>query len=174
MRKGMSVRARWPECGADRKVRLAARVELDCATMRGTVRAAKAAPRPFVAVRSTCGDDVVDVAGGEECDVADVCPGSRTCQDCLCAGGPTTTTVTATTSTTAASTTTTSSTVPPTTSPNTTTTVSTTSSTTATTSSTTTSTTTTTAPGTLPPDPSTVAPPVEDDVATTVIASTAF
>ncbi len=162
-RKGTNVRGRWRECGADRKVRLVARIDPDCSTMRGTVHAARVPPRKFVAFRSTCADDVLDTAGREQCNAHVPCPNQAPCVECQC-GAVSTTTTPRTTTTSSTVTTTTSSTAPPTTQPVTTSTVTSTSGTTApptttTITSTTTMSTSTTLPGTLPPDPGTVAPP---------------
>lgn len=170
-RKGTSVRVRWPACGADTKVRFSARIAADCGTMQGTVRVAKAGARPFTAVRSMCGDGLVDAGGGEACEEDADC-GLGTCAGCRCIGVPTTTSTLG--STTSTSTSITTSTAIGATSSTTTTTPEATTSTIVGSTSTTSSTTTTTLVGTPPPDPSTVVPPQVPGQLTSFGASTAF
>lgn len=145
-RLGTVVRVRWPQCGTDRKVRLKARFETDCSILAGTVKAAKVPAKPFVATRSTCGDDRIDQDEGEECELSTPCTPDFDCETCRCVPGSGTTSSTAQVSTTSVPTTTaTSTSAPPTTiSPSTTS---------------TTSSTSTTQPDVPPPDPETVAPP---------------
>src|SRR6266516_3712455 len=154
------VNAVWPSCGGLRgKARLKARIDPTCKTMTGTLRARREKwKRSFSAKLSECGDGIVDIDGGEECEP----PGSVACDDrCqLVNGSPPTTTTTVTFATTTSvnftTTTTTTMAPPPTTSSTTTTTttLATTSTTgppttsTSSTSSTTSSTTTTTTPST--------------------------
>ena len=159
---GTKVNAVWPSCGGLRgKARLKARIDRTCKTMTGTLRARREKwKRSFSAKLSECGDGIVDIDGGEECEP----PGSVACDDrCqLVNGSPPTTTTTVTFATTTSvnftTTTTTTMAPPPTTSSTTTTTTTTTLTTTSTTgppttstsstSSTTSSTTTTTTPST--------------------------
>jgi RHS repeat-associated protein len=181
-RNSTKVTVNWPACGEARAVRLTARIDAPaCNLLRGTLRARKQRPRAFRAVRSTCGDGVLDAAGGEGCDPAlGDCGGGATCStDCRCVAPGTTTTTTTTapgTTTTATSTTTVAISTSTTQPPPTTTTSTTSTSTTSTTTTTTTSsiTTTTTLPTEPPPDPSTVAPPLDPSATTGFAAATAF
>src|SRR5437667_171515 len=96
------VNAVWPPCGGLRgKVRLRARVDPTCKTMTGTLRARREKwKRSFSAKLSECGDGIVDLGGGEECEP----PSTVACDDrCQLVNGSTsttTTTVTFTSSTT--------------------------------------------------------------------------
>src|SRR5437763_1411052 len=135
---GTKVNAVWPSCdGLRGKVRLRARIDPTCKTMTGTLRARREKwKRSFSAKLSECGDGIVDIDGGEECEP----PGTVPCDDrCLLGNGSpptTTTTVTFATTTSVNFTTTTTTTTtttmapPPTTSSTTTTTTLTTTSTT--------------------------------------------
>src|SRR5947208_1185085 len=147
----------WPSCGGLRgKARRKARIDPTCKTMTGTLRARREKwKRSFSAKLSECGDGIVDIDGGEECEPPGTVPCDDRCQ--LGNGSPptTTTTVTFATTTSVNFTTTTTTTVapPPTTSNHTPTTPFTTTSTTgppttstSSTSSTTSSTSTTTSP----------------------------
>src|SRR5438067_2076057 len=156
-KRGTKVNAVWPSCGGLRgKARLKARIDRTCKTMTGTLRARRERwKRSFSAELSECGDGIVDIDGGEECDP----PGTVACDDRCHFTATTSTTVpppptTSSTTTTTTTLTTTSTTQPPTTS--TSSTSSTTSSTSTTTS--TSSTTSTTTPqqntsATHPPHP---------------------
>ena len=144
-KRGTKVNAVWPSCGGLRgKARLKARIDRTCKTMTGTLRARRERwKRSFSAELSECGDGIVDIDGGEECDP----PGTVACDDRCHFTATTSTTVpppptTSSTTTTTTTLTTTSTTQPPTTS--TSSTSSTTSSTSTTTS--TSSTTSTTGP----------------------------
>jgi hypothetical protein len=155
-RKGTAVKGKWDTCGSASRVRVSARIALDCTTMTGTLRAKKVKPRRFTAVRSICGDGVLDPDAGEACEPGLVaCPGDAACTVCTCASA-TTTSVATTTSSTA----TTGPPLPTTTSPPTTTVPATTSTTAGPTTTSTSTTTTSSLPGTPPPDPSTIAPPL--------------
>src|SRR5438046_4084478 len=153
------VNAGWPSCGGLRgKARLKARIDPTCKTMTGTLRARREKwKRSFSAKLSECGDGIVDIDGGEECEPPGTVPCDDRCQ--LGNGSPPTTTTTVTFATTTSvnftttTTTTTTMAPPPTTSSTTTTTTLTTTSTTgppttstSSTSSTTSSTSTTTSP----------------------------
>src|SRR5437773_3992887 len=151
------VNAVWPSCGGLRgKARLKARIDPTCKTMTGTLRARREKwKRSFSAKLSECGDGIVDIDGGEECEPPGTVPCDDRCQ--LGNGSPPTTTTTVTFATTTSvnftTTTTTTMAPPPTTSSTTTTTTLTTTSTTgppttstSSTSSTTSSTSTTTSP----------------------------
>ena len=125
-KRGTKVNAVWPSCGGLRgKARLKARIDPTCKTMTGTLRARRERwKRSFSAELSECGDGIVDIDGGEECEP----PGSVACDDrCqLVNGSPPTTTTTVTFATTTSvnftTTTTTTMAPPPTTSSTTTTT----------------------------------------------------
>src|SRR5438876_40075 len=156
-KRGTKVNAVWPSCGGLRgKARLKARIDPTCKTMTGTLRARREKwKRSFSAKLSECGDGIVDIDGGEECEPPGTVPCDDRCQ--LGNGSPPTTTTTVTFATTTSvnftTTTTTTMAPPPTTSSTTTTTTLTTTSTTgppttstSSTTSTTSSTSTTTSP----------------------------
>lgn len=67
MRRGWRVAARWPACGG-RSLRLRSRLSRDCTLLRGALGATRMRSSRFVAVRSRCGDGVVDAGIGERCD----------------------------------------------------------------------------------------------------------
>src|SRR5436309_4480769 len=122
-RTGTKVNAVWPSCdGLRGKVRLRARIDPTCKTMPGTLRARRGKLKISLSAKlSECGDGIVDIDGGEECEP----PGTVACDDrCqLRSGSPSTTTTTTVTcaTTTSVSFTTTTTTAPPTTSSTTTT-----------------------------------------------------
>jgi len=104
-KKGTVVKGHWAACGTAVNVKLAARIETGCVTMTGTVKAKRQKKRAFTAVRSTCGDGVVDPGAGEQCEAeVDDCP-DLPCENCLCPGTGTTTSTLAGGSTTTSSTT---------------------------------------------------------------------
>jgi hypothetical protein len=85
-RKATVVRAHWPRCGSLQKVRLRGRMAAPaCTTMTGTLSAKHHKPVAFQAVRSTCGDGVVDPGAGEECESDVACGLGRQCVGCRCA-----------------------------------------------------------------------------------------
>ncbi len=176
-RRFTKVVVRWPACGDVRRVRLIAKIETpDCAVLRGTLRAKKLRARSFTAVRSTCGDGVLDVAGGETCEpVLGGCEPAAQCTDacgCVAEEATTSTTTTTTSSSTAPSTT-----LPGGSSTTVSTTTSTSSSTSTTSSSSTTTTlvtTTTSLPTVPPPDPAATAPPLDPSTTTDFASATAF
>jgi hypothetical protein len=136
--KGTRVRVRWPLCeGLTGTVKLRAKTDVACGVLSGKLIAKKSKlRREFTAMRSICGNGVVDTVAGEQCEDAIDCTPPASCSGtCLCDGTTTTTTgggtttLTVTTTSLASTSTTASS-----------------------------STSTSTLPGTLPPDPSTVAP----------------
>ena len=111
-RKGTVVKVAWPSCtGLPAKAKLSATILApDCDTMKGALTAPKTKPKkhPLTALRSRCGDGVVDADGGEQCDGAGTCAvASDPCSDqCQCSSGSTTTSTTivaGTTSTTSTS-----------------------------------------------------------------------
>src|SRR5947207_13426277 len=73
------VNAVWPSCGGLRgKARLKARIDPTGNTMTGTLRARREKwKRSFSAELSECGDGIVDIDGGEECDP----PGTVACDE---------------------------------------------------------------------------------------------
>lgn len=76
-----SVAAKWRACEAYRNARLTAKIR-DCRDMKGKLRARRPKLKMnFGATRSVCGDGVVDVDGGEDCEP----PGTRAC-DARCQG----------------------------------------------------------------------------------------
>jgi len=187
-RRFTKVTARWPSCGAFARLRLVGRIAApDCGLLRGTLKARKARPQKLAAVRSTCGDGLLDAGGGETCE-----PGVLACEldavcelDCRCApDGASTTSTSTTTSTTAStaagsstSTTTslaTSSSVPLSTSTSTSASTTSIASTTSTSPTSTTTVTSTTLPSEPGPDPASVAPPLDRSRATSFAAATAF
>src|SRR5207249_10796237 len=127
------VNAAWRSCGGLRgKACRKASVDPTCKTMTGTLRARREKwERSFSAKLSECGDGIVDIDGGEECEPPGTVPCDDRCQ--LGNGSPPTTTTTVTFATTTSvnftTTTTTTMAPPPTTSSTTTTTTLTTTST---------------------------------------------
>ena len=158
-KRGTKVNAVWPSCGGLRgKARLKARIDPTCKTMTGTFRARREKwKRSFSAKLSECGDGIVDIDGGEECEPPGTVPCDDRCQ--LGNGSPPTTTTTVTFATTTSvnftTTTTTTMAPPPTTSSTTTTTTLTTTSTTGPPTTSTSSTSSTTSPTTTTTTPST-------------------
>lgn len=100
---GTRVVGTWGSCGALDGVRLLALTNPACNAMHGVVRAKRHAPLRFFATRSRCGDGIVDVGGGEQCEVTQGCTPPATCTDCRCKAplrAPSTTTTTTTSTTT--------------------------------------------------------------------------
>ena len=86
---GTRVIATWGSCGSLDGVRLRALTTPACNAMNGVVRAKGHAPLRFFATRSRCGDGIVDVAGGEQCDASQGCTPPATCtRDCRCKAPP--------------------------------------------------------------------------------------
>lgn len=86
------VRAVWwtasPCAGLAGKAALTGKIVETCARFEGKLVARKASPRkrPFVALRSTCGDGIADAGAGEACDGADAAGCPNGCQTgCACA-----------------------------------------------------------------------------------------
>jgi len=92
-RKGTRLVGRWKPCGEIARVTLKGMIAApDCTTMTGVVKAKKTPKVRFTAVRSGCGDGIVDAGGGEQCEDDAVC-GGGTCNDtCQCESAGTTTT----------------------------------------------------------------------------------
>jgi cysteine-rich repeat protein len=82
-KKGTRLRARWPFCQTGNgKVRLRALLAPSCDAMNGTFRMRHTPARPFHAVRTRCGDGIVDRDGGEECDDGNLVDGDGCDADC--------------------------------------------------------------------------------------------
>jgi hypothetical protein len=86
---GTRVVGTWGSCGSLDGVRLRALTTPACNAMDGVVRAKGHPPLRFFATRSRCGDGIVDVAGGEQCDASQGCTPPTTCtRDCRCKAPP--------------------------------------------------------------------------------------
>jgi cysteine-rich repeat protein len=110
-KKATKVSARFKTCGALKAVVVRATIPTGCATMTGTIKARKVPARAFTARLVTgCGDGIVDVGGGETCEVDGDCQPGQQCDACSCATTTTTTTLAGSTSTTSTTVTTTTST----------------------------------------------------------------
>jgi hypothetical protein len=84
--RGRRLAARWPDCRDRRMLKMKLRASADCTLLRGRVSAPGARASRLVAVRSRCGDHIVDAGAGERCDdgnfdPADGCDGS--CGRCV-------------------------------------------------------------------------------------------
>lgn len=82
---GWRLVARWRQCGARRGLTVHARVTADCEVLAGRARARGHRAARFTALRSRCGDGVVDAGGNETCDDGNVRDGdacSATCAAC--------------------------------------------------------------------------------------------
>jgi hypothetical protein len=98
MTQGTQVLGKWASCGPLEGVRLRAVTESGCNTLVGGLRAKRYSTRRFFATRSKCGDGIVDVAGGEQCDVFYGCAPPATCTNrCRCKALPPSTSTTTTT-----------------------------------------------------------------------------
>jgi len=88
-RGGTALRVSWRSCGAWSRVRLRALIQRGSACRRlvGTLRARGVPPQSVLALRSSCGDDVVDTAGGETCESDSECPPDEGC-DARCTCSP--------------------------------------------------------------------------------------
>jgi hypothetical protein len=100
--QGTQVFGRWASCGPLEGVRLRALTESLCNAMAGVLRARRYSARRFVATRSRCGDGIVDVGAGEQCDVLQGCDPPATCTHCRCKARPPSTSTTSTSTTTLA------------------------------------------------------------------------
>ena len=86
---GTRVVGTWGSCGSLDGVRLRALMTPACNAMDGVLRATRHVPLRFFATRSRCGDGIVDVAGGEQCDASQGCTPPATCtRDCRCKAPP--------------------------------------------------------------------------------------
>ena len=80
-KKATRFRARWTPCGERRRLRLRARILApECRELRGRLRGSDYPAVAITALRSTCGDGILD-AGGEQCDTSApggdlACPGA--------------------------------------------------------------------------------------------------
>ena len=88
-RTSTTAHARWKSCPPLKKVTLAAKIAApECREITGTLRARKAKPRRFRAVRSTCGDGQLD-AVREACDAGQGCAAAERCTaTCVCDSTP--------------------------------------------------------------------------------------
>src|SRR5437867_6886396 len=93
-KKGTRVTGKWTTCGDRQKVRLRALIAPGCDSMAGTLREKKRKPARFTATRSVCGDRIVDLGNGEQCEP----PGGAAC-DSNCRSVPPDTTTSTTTPT---------------------------------------------------------------------------
>lgn len=82
-RRGTRIVATWARCGSLSTLRLDARLPATCDTITGTLTAKDAAPIPFAAAPSRCGDGVVDAGAAEQCD-ATACADGGVCAACSC------------------------------------------------------------------------------------------
>jgi len=95
-KKGTLLKAKWKQCGELRKVVLVATIASPaCDVVTGTIKAKKMKKRRIEALRSACGDGVLDAGNGEQCDgSASGCAGGQHCNaTCGCEAGTTTTTL---------------------------------------------------------------------------------
>src|SRR5262249_22943802 len=81
---GTTLSAKAATCGTFSKVKLKAKMPKDCQTLSGTVKAKKLKPQPFQAKIATCGDGVIDTAGGEACDGSLGCSVGTCDATCVC------------------------------------------------------------------------------------------
>jgi len=98
--QGTQVFGKWASCGPLEGVRLHALTGSVCNAMGGVLRARRYPARWFVATRSRCGDGIVDVGAGEQCDVLQGCAPPATCIRCRCKAPPPSTSTTSTSTTT--------------------------------------------------------------------------
>src|SRR5882724_2483493 len=172
-KSGTKIRARWKGCaGLQGRVRLRATIDPTCSIMAGTLIARKLGfTKHFAARLSICGDGILDIARGEQCDGSIGCGPGEVCTGCVCVAtqGTTTTTSYIPSSTTSSSSS--STTTPSTTTSTTTTQAPTTTPTTSTTTTTSMSTTTTQAPPTTTTTTTTHEPPTTTTSSTTTTTS---
>ncbi len=94
------VTAKWKACGHAGASHLKAKIgSPDCGVMKGSFKSKGGKAKPFTVRRSTCGDGVVDGAGGEQCERGmDGCAAGIACTAACTCESPTTTLVPPTTS----------------------------------------------------------------------------
>lgn len=111
--KATTIKATWRTCGAQRKVRLRARIDSTCRSLRGTLKAKGQPLKPVNAVLSVCGDFFIDPGNAEECEPPDTPTCDAKCRvavpqtttSTIGSGISTTTTIATTSSTSSTSTT---------------------------------------------------------------------
>jgi len=86
-RDGTQVHAKWVDCdGTPRRLRLHGRFDEGCTTFDGVLTGRKV-KRRFTAIRSQCGDGIIDAGNGEVCDGASGCGFDEHCApNCGCVG----------------------------------------------------------------------------------------
>src|SRR5207249_6720135 len=89
-KSGTKIRARWKGCaGLQGRVRLRATIDPTCSIMAGTLIARKSRfTRYFAARLSICGDGILDIARGEQCDGSIGCGPGEVCTGCVCLANP--------------------------------------------------------------------------------------
>src|SRR5881397_578526 len=100
-KSGTKVRARWKDCASlQGKLRLRATIDPTCSVMAGTLIARKLRfTKHFAARLSICGDGILDIARGEQCDGSIGCGPGEVCTGCVCVANQNTTTTTSSTTT---------------------------------------------------------------------------
>src|SRR5206468_4212697 len=95
-KSGTKVRARWKDCASlQGKLRLRATIDPTCSVMAGTLIARKLRfTKHFAARLSICGDGILDIARGEQCDGSIGCGPGEVCTGCVCVANQNTTTTT--------------------------------------------------------------------------------
>jgi len=95
-KSGTKIRARWKGCASlQGRVRLRATIDPTCSIMAGTLIARKSRfTRHFAARLSICGDGILDIARGEQCDGSIGCGPGEVCTGCVCVANQGTTTTT--------------------------------------------------------------------------------
>src|SRR3989475_729229 len=93
-KSGTKLRARWKGCASlQGKVRLRATIDPTCSIMAGTLIARKLRfTKHFAARLSICGDGILDIARGEQCDGSIGCGPGEVCTGCVCVANQGTTT----------------------------------------------------------------------------------
>src|SRR5437870_1339657 len=93
-KSGTKIRARWKGCASlQGKVRLRATIDPTCSIMAGTLIARKLrSTKHFAARLSICGDGILDIARGEQCDGSIGCGPGEVCTGCVCVANQGTTT----------------------------------------------------------------------------------
>src|SRR5438445_728721 len=93
-KSGTKLRARWKGCASlQGKVRLRATIDPTCSIMAGILIARKLRfTKHFAARLSICGDGILDIARGEQCDGSIGCGPGEVCTGCVCVANQGTTT----------------------------------------------------------------------------------